>query len=180
MEGERKVVGVFGGSFAPVHEGHIGVACEVIRRSLADEVWMIPCRRNPLKETVALPDDMRLGLLRKAIAEAEERENLHHRLRLELIELSMPDPSFTWQTMEALRAKYPDYDFRLVIGADSYLNFTKWAKHDWLAQQFRPIVFPRPGYEIHDVNPCFTLMTGVREYDISSTRLRAQDFTPHT
>lgn len=174
-----KVIGIFGGSFAPVHEGHMGVACGVLRRGLVDEVWLLPCRRNPLKDGVALPDGERLRLLENAVAHITENLGYEGRLKVDPIELSMPDPSYTWQTMQTLCKKYPEYEFRLIIGGDSYLNFGKWVRNEWLKENFHPIVFPRPGYEIKDImDSDFTLLKDVPLYDISSTRLRAQSPTP--
>lgn len=169
----RKRVGVFGGSFAPVHDGHIGVAVGVIRAGIVDEVWFLPCRRNPLKKDVAIPDKERIALLEEAVERAVLKEDLQGKIKVDPIELGMPEPSYTYHTMEALLGMYPEFDFRLVIGADSYLDFKKWVRSGWLAENFRPVVFPRPGYELDDVDPPFTLLADVPLYDISSTRIRA-------
>lgn len=170
---KKRRVGIFGGSFAPVHRGHLGVAANVLAKGLADEVRLLPCRRNPLKDTVAMSDGERLALLRDAVDYMQcEDDSLRGRIKVDDIELSMPEPSYTWQTMERLSRENPDCEFSLIIGADSYLDFGRWKRSGWLAENFHPIVFPRPGYPVDKVEEGFRMLDGVEEFDISSTAIR--------
>ena len=84
----------------------------------------------------------------------------------------MPSPSYTYNTVKALMDKYPENEFRLLVGADSYLSFRDWYEREWLENNLDPIVYPRPGYEIKDPLPGWTLLEGVEKIDISSTEIR--------
>lgn len=166
-----KTTAVFGGSFSPVHTGHMAVARGVVERGLADDVWLMPCRRNPLKAAVLMDDISRLRLLRQA-ADYTNRRLGGERIKVSELELEMPAPSYTSETLKALTEKYPDRGFRLVVGADSYLDFHRWRNWEWIVENFAPIVYPRPGQTIGTLEPGWTLLGGVEEVDISSTRLR--------
>lgn len=168
------VTAVFGGSFSPVHLGHMQVARTVVSDGLADEVVMMPCRRNPLKNgKELLPDGERLNLLRSAISyydKAAPGGNSH--ISVSGLEFEMPDPSFTVNTLRLLIKLNPGHTFRLVVGADSYISFSLWKDWQWIESNCSPIVYPRPGYDIDTVRKGWTLLEGVKETDISSTRLR--------
>lgn len=164
-----RTIAVYGGSFSPVHAGHMEVARGVLNRGLADEVWLMPCRLNPLKDGGGLmPDAERLKMLRLAA----DYSGLGDVLKVSSLELGMPSPSFTIDTMEALGHLEPDARLRLVVGADSYLDFKAWKDWETLERLYAPIVYPRPGYKITDLRSGWTLLEGVREIDISSTSLR--------
>lgn len=159
---------IFGGSFSPFHEGHRNLVREVLRRGLADEVWIMPCRRNPLKDGSTTWDDRtRLEMLRR-----EAREIDPERVRVSDMELGMPEPSYTCDTARRLMAEHPDVRFRLLVGADSYLRFEEWRDWRWLEEQLCPIVYPRPGYGIEHLREGWTLLDDAPQTDISSTRIR--------
>lgn len=161
-------IAVYGGSFSPVHQGHMAVASGVLERGLADEVWMMPCRRNPLKtENSVWKDSDRIEMLQKAIEYAGDP-----RIRISTLELEMPSPSYTCNTFRKLMELYPDFRFRLIAGADSYLDFHKWRESQWLEATLKPIVYPRPGYEIRSLRPGWTLLEDVPQVDISSSEIR--------
>lgn len=165
-------IAVFGGSFSPVHIGHMAVASTILERKLADEVWMMPCRLNPLKtENELWSDEDRLALLEKA---AEYRNGISGKknIRISRHELSLPSPSYTVTTFKSLMAKYPEAGFRLVAGADSYLDFTRWRDWEWIEENCRPIVYPRPGFPINNLRPGWTLLEGVTLHDVSSSDIR--------
>ena len=162
---------VFGGSFSPVHIGHMEVAAGVLRNRLADAVMMMPCRLNPLKDGSGLmADSDRLDMLEKAVNYYKKGEDLN--IWIDTLELRMPSPSYTVSTMRILSANFPEERFRLIAGADSYMDFRRWRDWEELERDFAPIVYPRPGYDIEELRPGWTLLRGVRETDISSTRLR--------
>lgn len=169
-------IALFGGSFSPVHEGHLTVAKGIIEKRLADEVWMMPCKRNPLKDgSTTFPDAERLEMLKTA-ADKINRMLGDEKLRICEVELGMPDPSFTSDTLRKLTETYPQHHFRLLVGADSYLNFKKWRDWEWMERNFKPIVYPRPGYEIKELRPDWTLADGLPTVDISSTRIRENGY----
>ena len=165
-------VAVFGGSFSPVHSGHIAVAQGVLTRGLADEVWMTPCRLNPLKDGSALlPDSTRIYLLEKAVDWVNSRL-ADSPVKICDVELGMPSPSYTADTLRLLALKYPEHNFRLLTGADSYLDFERWKDWEWIESNFSPVVYPRPGSKMERLRPSWTLLDNVEETDISSTVLR--------
>ncbi|MFH8142657.1 MAG: nicotinate (nicotinamide) nucleotide adenylyltransferase [Muribaculaceae bacterium] len=134
------VIGVFGGSFNPVHAGHISLAREVVARKLADKVVMVLSPLNPLKEDPAslIDDYLRMEMLRIACLP-------YPRLEASDIELSMPRPSYTIDTLRRLAASNPGDSFRLVIGADNWECFDRWKDYREILRDFHPIVYPREG-----------------------------------
>lgn len=153
--------GIFGGSFNPVHNGHIALAKALLERDEADSIWFTLSPLNPLKahpeELVA--DSHRLEMLRLATKDIAGVEVCD-------IELTLPRPSFTVNTMKALEERFPDIDFRLVIGSDNMLMFDRWKDHDLLRRLYSPIVYPRPGY------PCKEALQGLPVFPVSSTEIR--------
>lgn len=132
-----KRVGIFGGSFNPIHNGHLGVARAAVAQGAVDEVWLMLSPQNPLKRSADLPDEcLRFRWVERAV-EGEER------LRACDFELALPRPSYTWKTLEALTAAYPDCDFSLVIGGDNWEHFRRWARWATILQRHRLIVYPR-------------------------------------
>jgi nicotinate-nucleotide adenylyltransferase len=161
------VIGVFGGSFNPVHNGHIALAREVVARRLADKVLMVVSPLNPLKENPqALIDDAkRLEMLRLACAPYPE-------LEASGIELSMPRPSYSIATLNRLSQKHPADRFRLIIGADNWACFTRWRSYEAILRDYAPIVYPRDGYPLPTPDSDATPMDA-ELYPISSTQVRA-------
>ena len=107
---ESKTIGILGGSFNPVHAGHMMLASYLSQWGYVDEVWLTLSPRNPLKEPGdLLPDMKRLSMLNIAVKGATKIDICD-------IELTMPKPSYTINTLELLRERYPDYKFKLIIG----------------------------------------------------------------
>lgn len=152
----------------------MAVACGIIENGLADEVWLMPCKRNPLKEEgPVFNDSKRLEMLAEAIEYAEKKyPYLKGRLKITDIELKMPEPSFTYKTLEELERRFPEMIFRIAVGSDSYLNFEKWRQWEWIEHNFSPVVYPRPGHNVSELRPFWTFLEGVELVDISSTELR--------
>lgn len=137
-----KRIAVFGGSFNPVHYGHVGVARRVMEENLADEVWLTVSPRNPLKEQSGLLDErLRLELVRLAVADVPGAEASD-------FEFALPRPSYSWQTLAALTEAYPEASFSLVIGSDNWLLFPKWAHYEEILARYSLIVYPRPGFSV--------------------------------
>lgn len=169
-----RVVGVFGGSFSPVHTGHLEVVMGILDKGLTDEVWLLPCRLNPFKAgNKPIEDKERLRMLNAAVDYiCKSKESYRKKIKISDIELTMPSPSYTFKTLNRLKEMYPDTVFRIVAGADSYLNFEKWREWEWIENNFSPIVYPRPGFVLGDVRNKWTLLSDVKLTDISSTQLR--------
>ena len=160
-------VGIFGGSFNPVHVGHLRLAQHLRQSGALDAVWLTLSPQNPLKDTDLLVDDFhRLAMLRLAVAEYNDIEVCD-------VELSMSRPSYTINTLELLSSRFPDCRFRLIIGSDNWLTFDRWRESERIIADYGVIVYPRPGYELHmplekdNVEIVSAPMT-----DVSSTMLR--------
>ena len=145
--------GIFGGSFNPIHNGHIALALQLKEQAGLDEVWLMVSPQNPMKQSSDLADDeQRLEMARLAVEGVEG-------ITVSDYEMHLPRPSYTWNTLEALSNDYPERQFVLMIGGDNWAIFDKWYRADDIKEKFEIIVYTRtPG------DPGFI--------DISSTAIR--------
>ena len=160
-------IGVYGGSFDPIHTGHAMVANFVAQCNVVDEVWLTVNRKNPLKlDSKQASEENRLNMV-QITAEACENVQICD------IELHMPYPSYTIDTLKALQEKYPQHRFSIIIGSDSFLNFRNWKESEEIIKNFGVIVYPRPGYSLPQEEPeGFTFLNGAPEFSISSSLIR--------
>ena len=150
--------GIFGGSFNPIHNGHISLARQLREKAGLDEVWLMVSPQNPLKAQADLLDDqIRMEMARLAV-EGETG------IIASDYEMHLPKPSYTWNTLEALKRDYPDREFVLMIGGDNWQLFDKWYRADDIRNQYQIIVYPRRG--------CKGGIDGLELIDISSTEIR--------
>lgn len=158
-------IGLFGGSFNPIHNGHIQLA-ESIRQLLGlDEVWFVVSPQNPLKPAGSLlADDARLEMVAMAL-------NSHPGLVATDIEMTMPKPSYTCDTLRLLSQQYPDHRFTLLIGGDNWSCFDKWREYEWIMRNFRIAVYPRRGEVLTGV-PDGVVVVDTPLLDVSSTMVR--------
>ena len=132
-------IGIYGGSFNPVHFGHVGLAKWVIENTDLDELWLLVSPNNPLKSSDSLaPEQERLTAVREAIKEIPG-------LKASDFEFSLPRPSYTANTLRALQKAYPEHEFTLVIGEDNLAIFDKWREYEYILENFRVFVYPRKG-----------------------------------
>lgn len=135
-------VGIFGGSFNPIHLGHIALAQAAIDQQLVDEVWLLVSPLNPLKvNKTLLPEEERLRLAEKALEGTKG-------IKASSFEFQLERPSYTWKTLEALEAAYPEHTFSLIIGGDNWAIFDRWVKADLIRARYNIYVYPREGSEI--------------------------------
>lgn len=161
---KRRTV-IFGGSFDPIHKGHLALAGEVCARALADEVWFMVSPQNPHKQDVALTDEnIRLHMVRLAV------EGNPHFKACDF-EFSLPRPSYTINTLGALEKSYPDREFALLIGADNWEKFDRWYKGDEILARYGVIVYPRGGDDVPHL-PEGVVWLPAELYDVSSTKVR--------
>lgn len=107
-------VGLLGGSYNPIHNGHIELAQWILNRGLVDEVWLMVSPQNPLKQNVnLLPEDVRLKMAQVAVQTYPD-------IRVSDFEFGLPRPSYTWNTLQLLSAQYPNHTFSLIIGSDNW------------------------------------------------------------
>lgn len=161
-------IGIFGGSFNPVHVGHIGLARQILSLARLDEVWFLVSPLNPFKKaaTDLLDDDKRLDITRQALAGEKG-------LVASDYEFHLPKPSYTWNTLEHLKADYPNCQFTLIIGGDNWLAFDRWARPDYILSNCDIAVYARPECAIDTASlPHNVHVYATRLYDISSTQIR--------
>lgn len=133
---------LFGGSFNPIHNGHIRLARQIIADGHADEVWLLVSPRNPLKSQAGLLDES----LRLEMAQAALADEPH--ITASDFEFHLPRPSYTWNTLQALTGAYPGRQFLLLIGADNWHAFDRWAHHEEIVRHFPILIYPRTDYPI--------------------------------
>ncbi|MBO5787908.1 MAG: nicotinate-nucleotide adenylyltransferase [Bacteroidaceae bacterium] len=156
---------IFGGSFDPIHVGHIALAREVCARGLASEVWFMVSPQNPHKQGRVMTDEnMRLQMVRLAIGENPQFKACD-------FEFALPRPSYTLNTLEALEKEFPDKEFRLLIGADNWEKFDSWYKGDEILSRYGVIVYPR-GNEVVPALPDNAVWLPAELCDVSSTAVR--------
>ena len=159
--------GIFGGSFNPIHNGHISLARQLKEKAGLDEVWLMVSPQNPMKQqTDLLSDETRIQMARLAL------EHETHIVASDY-EMHLPKPSYTWLTLQALSRDYPDRQFVLMIGGDNWTIFDKWYHADDILQHFQVVVYPRRDehYEKKDL-PANVTMIEAELLDISSTEIR--------
>ncbi|RZK22197.1 MAG: nicotinate-nucleotide adenylyltransferase [Hymenobacter sp.] len=140
-----KRVGLLFGSFNPVHTGHLILAEYFATRTDLAEVWLVVSPQSPFKVgEELLPDTARLALLQLAVAD-------NPRLRAEDIELSLPQPSYTITTLDALRTHHPSHEFVLLMGGDNLPGLPRWRAADRLLHEFDLYVYPRPGSDLPEL-----------------------------
>lgn len=163
----RKRIAIFGGSFNPVHVGHIALARSVVQQQLADEVWLLVSPQNPLKQQAdLLPEAQRLALARKALVNEDGVE-------VSDFEFHLPRPSYTWNTLQALSAAYPDVDFSLLIGADNWALFHRWAHPVDILAHHKLWVYPRQGIVVDEASlPAGVCLIEAPLFPFSSTDIR--------
>jgi nicotinate-nucleotide adenylyltransferase len=136
-----KTTGLFFGSFNPVHTGHLIIASHMLEWSPLDEVWFVVSPQNPLKnKTSLLAGHHRLALVNIAIED-------NPKFKASNIEFSLPEPSYTINTLVALSEKYPDRNFALIMGADSLQTLNRWKNYEIILNDCRIFVYPRPGFD---------------------------------
>jgi len=159
-------VGIFGGSFDPVHLGHLNLARRAARQLQLDQVRFVPARLQPLKSggPQAGPED-RLAMLRLAI-DGDPGFVLDDR------ELSRPGPSFTIDTLREITTERPGDRLFLILGADAVREFPRWREADEVAKLAAVVVIPRPGSDTRDL-PAGATVLNIAPMDISASGVRA-------
>jgi len=164
----KKRIGIYSGSFNPIHIGHQKLAKYLIENKIVDEVWLVVSPCNPLKHQSELIDEyIRLELLILAIQDQPS-------IKVSDIEFTMPIPSYTIDTLHVLSTQYPENQFYLIIGSDNALVFDQWKNFQQLLEEYPVLVYPRTGYDFEEVADTYPQMKLLSSpiYDISSTEIR--------
>ena len=132
-----KKIGLFFGSFNPIHIGHLILANYILEHSDMQELWFVVSPQNPFKEKKSLLNDHnRMDMVQLAIKN-------YQKMRASNVEFSLPTPSYTIDTLTYLQEKHPDYSFSLIMGEDNLGSLHKWKNYDLLLQNYQVIVYPR-------------------------------------
>ena len=164
---KKNKVGLFFGSFNPVHNGHMIIANFMLEFSDLEQIFFVVSPQNPFKEKASLLEDYhRLALVKEAIGDTDKYYACD-------IEFKMPKPSYTIDTLTYLNEKYPDKEFSLIMGSDNLKNFHKWKNSSQIIDNYRLYVYPRPGFDEAEVkrNKNITIVEAPL-VEISSTFIR--------
>jgi nicotinate-nucleotide adenylyltransferase len=160
-------VGLYFGSFNPIHIGHLIIANHVIEHTNLDQVWLVVSPQNPLKPAASLLNEyQRLHLVQLAIANNDK-------LKASDVEFKLPKPSYTIDTLIYLAEKYPNHQFSIILGGDSFINISKWKNADVLQKNYPLIIYQRPKFLISNsaINEKMTILNAPL-LDISATAIR--------
>ncbi|MBR1793630.1 MAG: nicotinate-nucleotide adenylyltransferase [Bacteroidales bacterium] len=162
-------IGLFFGSFNPIHVGHLVIANSMLAHSDLQEVWFVVSPQNPLKERrTLLAERQRLDMVRRAVYD-------DNRLRACDIEFGLPKPSYTVLTLASLAESYRDKEFSLIMGADNLETLDRWRNYEYILEHYHIYVYPRPGHSggafAHHRN---VIMVDMPLLDISSTYIREE------
>ena len=139
------IIGILGGSFDPIHSGHAIVANYALQWGGLDEVWIMVSPRNPLKSSIEAPDISRLEMARMVFNDSSE-------IHVSDFEFSLPVPSYTYNTLKKLQERFPEHEFKLIIGSDYWIIFNKWRDSEKIIEEYGLIIYPRPGFDVDKDN----------------------------
>ena len=137
-------IGLFFGSFNPVHVGHLIVGNVMATNTDLEQVWFVVSPQNPFKKNKSLLHEFdRLDMVERAIAD-------NHKFKASDVEFSMPKPSYTIDTLTRLQEKFPQHTFKLIIGEDNLAQFKNWKSYELILENFGLYVYPRPHAAPHN------------------------------
>jgi nicotinate-nucleotide adenylyltransferase len=160
-------IGLFFGSFNPVHVGHMVLANYMLEYTDLDKIWFVISPHNPLKKKSSLLDEKhRLQLVNIAIGD-------NGKIKASDIEFKLPQPSYTVVTLAYLKEKYPEHEFALILGEDNLLSFNKWKNYEEILRRHQLYVYPRPNTEKSEFHnhPQIKLVNAPL-MEVSSTEIR--------
>lgn len=161
-------VGLYFGSYNPIHIGHLAIANYMVEYTAIDQLWFVVSPQNPHKLKANLLDDyQRLELVRRAIDDDD-------RFRVSNVEFNLPKPSYTVDTLAYLKDQHPNYDFVILMGSDNLENFHKWKNYEVILENYGVIVYPRPGFDKSkvQVHKNISIASGVPLMEISASFIR--------
>ena len=162
-------IGIYGGSFNPIHKGHTELAASIVQQGLVDELWLLVSPLNPLKqgETSDIAEyEHRLSMARLATEDIEG-------VKVSDFEKNHPIPSYTITTLGELHKAYPEHEFVLVIGAANWERFPRWYHAQEIIDTYSILIYRRPGCEMDEtLLPLSVQVVDTPLYDISSTEIR--------
>lgn len=164
----RLKIGLYFGSYNPIHIGHLAIANYMVEFTNIDQLWFVVSPQNPFKKKEnLLADYHRLELVNRAIDNDD-------RFRASNIEFNLPKPSYTIDTLTYLHERFPDYSFVILMGSDNLESFSKWKNFEMIVENYGVVVYPRPGFDMSKVpvHRNITVAEGVPLMEISSSFIR--------
>ena len=151
-------VGLFFGTFNPLHNGHIGICKKLFEKKIVDEIWLVISPLSPHKISEQIVDEyLRLDMIKEAIDQFLYIKVLD-------IELKMKKPNFTFLTLKEIKKKFPSNNYSIIMGEDNFLKIDTWKNSSYIKSNFKIISYPRSSKSLNDVLDNY--------YDISSTEIR--------
>lgn len=159
-------IGLYFGSFNPIHIGHLIVANHIVEHTDIDKIWFVVSPHNPLKDAHTLLNEYdRLHLVNLAIED-------NNKFRASNVEFHLPKPSYTIDTLTYLTEKFPLEKFTVIMGADSFQNIHRWKNYEQLIANYTLVVYNRPGFEIKETHGANVTIVDAPLLQISSTYIR--------
>ncbi len=161
-------IGLYFGSFNPIHIGHLIIANYFANNSGLDQVWFVISPQNPLKKEGTLLHEQHRKFLIDLAIEGEKK------LKTSNVEFRLPRPSFTVTTMAYLAEKYPQHIFSIIMGSDSFSNIANWKNYEVLIKSYEIYIYERPDFKIENKHGAKIYVLKAPLLDISSTYIRKQ------
>lgn len=158
-------IGLYFGSFNPIHTGHLIIASFVANNTDIKQVWLVVSPQNPLKDNGLLNEYHRLHLAKIAVEDDKQ-------LKVSDVEFKLSKPSYTINTLTYLEEKYPANEFVVIIGSDSFQNLPKWKRFESLIKKWAFIIYKRPGFDISETYNASITILKAPLLEISSTEIR--------
>ena len=159
-------IGLYFGSFNPIHVGHLIIANHVLNETDLEKIWLIVSPQNPLKESKTLLNEFdRLHLVRLAVQD-------DNRIKCSDLEFNLPKPSYTVDTLAFLTEKYPEHKFSVIMGSDSYQNLDKWKNYEHIVSNYTIYVYKREGSEINKEYSKPPLILNAPLIEVSASQIR--------
>lgn len=159
-------IGLYFGSFNPVHIGHLIIANHAVNETDLNQVWFVVSPQNPFKKSVTLLNEYhRLHLIKSAI----DGEN---NLRACSVEFGLPKPSYTVDSLVYLKEKYPGHEFSVLMGSDGFQNINKWKNYEVIVKNHLIYIYKRPGFDVNETHGATVQILNSPLLEISSTHIR--------
>jgi nicotinate-nucleotide adenylyltransferase len=159
-------IGLYFGSFNPVHVGHLIIASHVADTCALDQIWFVVSPQNPFKKESSLLNEHHRKRLIDLSIEGEKK------LRTSNVEFKLPKPSYTIDTMIYLTEKYPKDAFSIIMGSDSFTNIKRWKNYEVLLKNYDIYIYERPGFEVKELSKAKLTILHAPLLEISSTHIR--------
>lgn len=163
-------IGILGGSFDPIHVGHAIIASYIMRHTSLEQLWLMVTPENPWKEGQLHASELHRLRMTELVTRHIEG------VTTSAFEMQLPRPSYSVDTLRALRERFPQHEFVLVIGADNWVEFDRWRDHEEILRHHHVMVYPRLGYDIQVPDELQERVTIVQApiIEVSSTMIRQE------